>query len=88
MQELIKYTDTTHVDYNNLNQGLSAIKEINTYINSRKKDTDSRAKLISLQKDIKNSPDLVAAHRFFIKEGFLQVTCVYAYVGMRMVRVI
>jgi len=74
LRELMKYTDESHVDYQNLAKASDAIKQINTYINTKKKDTDSRVRLPAIQKDIKNCPDLLVAHRYYVREGFLQVS--------------
>jgi hypothetical protein len=56
IQELIKYTEPTHVDYSNLLAALEAIKSLNAGVNERKKDLDNRNKLLELQEAIIDAP--------------------------------
>eukprot|EP01111_Echinosteliopsis_oligospora_P016046 TRINITY_DN6546_c0_g1_i1.p1 TRINITY_DN6546_c0_g1~~TRINITY_DN6546_c0_g1_i1.p1 ORF type:complete len:196 (-),score=15.91 TRINITY_DN6546_c0_g1_i1:108-644(-) len=74
LREVIRYTEPTHVDYNNLVQAQDAIQAVNSYINKRKKDIDSRQKLTTIQKVVKNCPSLVVAHRYYLREGYLQAS--------------
>lgn len=63
LQELIRFTDESHVDYKNLQKAQKAIQQVNTYINQKKKDVDSRQKLTAIQNQVKNCPNLMLAHR-------------------------
>jgi len=74
LKELIRFTEESHVDYKNLVQAQEAIRQINAYINQKKKDTDSRQKLLTIQKEVKGCPTLMVAHRYFLMEGSLQVS--------------
>lgn len=61
---MIRFTEETHVDYKNLVQAQESIRQINAYINQKKKDVDSRQRLNSIQKAVHNCPNLVVAHRY------------------------
>lgn len=49
LQQLIKYTPDNHPDYSAINTGLSKISEIAGYINSQKKDYDSKTRVAEIQ---------------------------------------
>eukprot|EP01113_Clastostelium_recurvatum_P034608 TRINITY_DN4714_c0_g1_i4.p1 TRINITY_DN4714_c0_g1~~TRINITY_DN4714_c0_g1_i4.p1 ORF type:complete len:1170 (-),score=340.73 TRINITY_DN4714_c0_g1_i4:32-3541(-) len=75
LRELIKYTDPTHVDHDNLKNAHQQIQNTNNYINERKRNSDGRMRMITLAKMIKDCPiDLVAAHRFCLHEGVVSVS--------------
>jgi len=77
LRELIRFTEETHVDYNNLVQAMESIRQVNAYINKKKKDIDSRQKLSVIQKEVKGCPNLVLAHRYYVREGPLQVSSIH-----------
>jgi len=71
LKELIKFTEPTHVDYENLNDAHDKVKEVNTYINKRKQDSDNNNKILAIQDSLVSAVPIViiAPHRLFIKEA-------------------
>eukprot|EP01088_Endostelium_zonatum_P015996 TRINITY_DN4135_c0_g1_i6.p1 TRINITY_DN4135_c0_g1~~TRINITY_DN4135_c0_g1_i6.p1 ORF type:complete len:436 (-),score=102.46 TRINITY_DN4135_c0_g1_i6:73-1380(-) len=72
IQELIKCTEKDHVDYVNLNKALEVVKELNKYVNERKRVSDNKAKITELQKKITQMPIVLdQPHRVFVQQGEL-----------------
>lgn len=72
LKELLKHTPSTHVDYENLVEAIERIKELNEYVNERKRQTDNRNFIIKLQEQITEMPlVMVTPSRMFIKHGEL-----------------
>ncbi|KAL6079981.1 Transcription initiation factor TFIID subunit 15b [Balamuthia mandrillaris] len=70
LRELIKYTETTHVDYHNLCEAMEKVKELNGFVNERKRAQDNRNRILRLQNNTENMPlVLVKPHRVLVKEG-------------------
>ncbi len=42
LRELLKHTSEGHIDYANLSQALAKIRELNEYINERKRQRDNQ----------------------------------------------
>jgi hypothetical protein len=72
LKELLKHTPASHVDYENLVDAIDRIKELNEYVNERKRQTDNRNFILKLQDQIAETPlVLVTPSRMFIKHGEL-----------------
>eukprot|EP00026_Physarum_polycephalum_P001095 Phypoly_transcript_01096.p1 GENE.Phypoly_transcript_01096~~Phypoly_transcript_01096.p1 ORF type:complete len:1113 (-),score=285.59 Phypoly_transcript_01096:143-3481(-) len=74
LQDLLKYTNPTHQDFNNLSNALSFIKDLADFINSNKSDADNINKILGIQEHLTNTPDeftLVVPRRKYIDEGTL-----------------
>eukprot|EP01132_Coremiostelium_polycephalum_P009091 gene9091-11142_t len=69
LKEILKHTQEDHVEYKNIKSAFESIRNINQYINERKKNVDSRSKLLELQKEIKNAPELIESYRYFVRDG-------------------
>jgi hypothetical protein len=70
LTELKKHTEDTHVDFNNIVEAIQQIKELNQYVNDRKRERDNANFILRLQDKIANMPIVLAKpHRVFIKEG-------------------
>jgi RhoGEF domain/SOS1/NGEF-like PH domain len=74
LREVIKHTHKEHPDYTGLVKAKTAVKEVNTYINQRKRTLDGRTKLMHLQRSVKRCPNITAAHRFHVRDAVLQVS--------------
>eukprot|EP01133_Synstelium_polycarpum_P005891 gene5891-6815_t len=69
LREILSHTEADHVEYQSIKTAHESIKNINKYINERKRNVDNRSRLVELQKEIKNAPELMASHRYFVREG-------------------
>jgi type II secretory pathway component PulM len=83
LQDLLKYTSPSHVDFNNLSNALAFIKDLADFINSNKSDADNINKILSIQEALLDLPDdfsLVVPRRRYIDEGGLLYKKQKAYV--------
>eukprot|EP01113_Clastostelium_recurvatum_P033801 TRINITY_DN4510_c1_g1_i2.p1 TRINITY_DN4510_c1_g1~~TRINITY_DN4510_c1_g1_i2.p1 ORF type:complete len:1156 (-),score=386.35 TRINITY_DN4510_c1_g1_i2:12-3479(-) len=73
LQELLRYTDNNHPDFNGLCEALSFIKELADYINSNKSDAENINRILAIQDILTDYPEptLVVPRRRFIDEGVL-----------------
>ncbi|KAF2078095.1 hypothetical protein CYY_000566 [Polysphondylium violaceum] len=70
LQDLLKYTNTGHEDFNQLCEALGTIKDLTESINFKKKEEDNNMKLQQISDQIKNlPPHTMASRRSFIEEG-------------------
>jgi len=73
INELLKHTEPDHVDYQNLNEALKSVKDLNIYINEKKRMSDNRTKISDLQRKITQMPLILEqAQRVLVTEGELQ----------------
>ena len=63
------------MDYQNLVLAQKSIQQVNTYINRKKKDVDSRQKLTAIQNTVKGCPSLVLAHRYPLRWSASSASC-------------
>ena len=70
IDKLLKYTPPNHVDYQNLKKALAAIKTTNRAVNEKRRTTELRDKVLELSAAIHGVPNLVAAARTFIADGY------------------
>ncbi|KAL6069507.1 guanine nucleotide exchange factor 9, variant 3 [Balamuthia mandrillaris] len=78
LKDLVKHTQEDHPDYYNLCQALQKVKGVNHIINDNIRQAKNRLKIVELQHSLVKKawqktaiPQLVAAHRTFVKEGTL-----------------
>jgi len=75
LQDLLKFTNATHSDFNNLSNALLFIKDFAELINNSKGDADSVTRIKAIQDLILEPPpdfNLATPRRRFICEGCLQ----------------
>lgn len=71
LTDLLKYTQPTHMDFNNLSNALAFIKELADYINTNKSDADNINKILTVAEGILDIPadqPLVVPRRKFITD--------------------
>ncbi|GAM26101.1 hypothetical protein SAMD00019534_092760 [Acytostelium subglobosum LB1] len=69
LREILGNTPESHVEYKSIKTAYESMKKINQYINERKTNVDRRTRLSDVQKEIKNAPELIASHRYFVRDG-------------------
>jgi len=69
--ELLKHTEPSHPDYDDLTKALAKMKEVATHINMTVKKTDNLRKLAQASTKGKGFMGLMKAHRQLIRDGFL-----------------
>jgi len=52
LKEIVKYTPQSHSDYQNLGTAVEKIKEVNDFINDKKKNDDNLRKLSEISNTI------------------------------------
>ena len=75
LRELLKNTPESHMDRGNLQLALIQIETIATGINEAVRDTENRVIVWDIQNQFSGSVELVAPHRYFVKEGKLIKLC-------------
>ncbi|EGG20546.1 pleckstrin domain-containing protein [Cavenderia fasciculata] len=80
LRELIKSTDEDHIDYNSLKAAYASIKDINVYINSKKKLRENKDRVFTICQEVKGCPvskidTLLSSSRRWIREGILKTEC-------------
>jgi len=73
LQSLLRYTDKDHADHKNILAALKKVEELNVLADAKKKEEDNRKTLTEIQQSVSGGPSLLVAHRFFLKEGLLDV---------------
>eukprot|EP01117_Protostelium_nocturnum_P006478 TRINITY_DN2334_c0_g1_i1.p1 TRINITY_DN2334_c0_g1~~TRINITY_DN2334_c0_g1_i1.p1 ORF type:complete len:1143 (-),score=430.50 TRINITY_DN2334_c0_g1_i1:283-3711(-) len=77
LADLLKNTEKTDPDFNNLSAALEMIKELADYINANKHDTDEINRLLAIQDRVSGWPSetekLVKARRRLMREGQINV---------------
>lgn len=73
LEDFLKHTDKTHPDYENIKSALLRINEVAAYVNESVRKSDNAKKLISLSVKGANFDNLIAPHRYMIREGPLKV---------------
>lgn len=72
LEEVIKYTPEEHIDYKDLCSALNLIKEIASFINERKRESENIDKIAKIQMNIKGlSMNLAHPSRRLLKRGEL-----------------
>ncbi|XP_026467941.1 protein ECT2-like isoform X2 [Ctenocephalides felis] len=67
LNDILKHTPKSNLDYNALEKALESIKEVMTYINEDKRKTEAQMVMFDIFNDIDNCPPhLVSSHRSFI----------------------
>eukprot|EP00727_Mastigamoeba_balamuthi_P002200 m51a1_g11978 putative domain containing protein (1077) ;mRNA; r:848997-852887 len=74
LEELIRFTDPTHVDFESLGKALDRIKDVAETINERKRDADAASRVVELQGLVEcdsgmPAPVIVQPSRRFVREG-------------------
>jgi len=71
LADLVRNTPKEHVDYQDLEIGLSKMKEVASKINEKKRDSESMAKVFAIQRSLVGNkiPSLCIPSRRHIKEG-------------------
>jgi len=71
IKDLIKRTEKDHPDHNNLLDAHKEIRELNLYINEKKKEDENRKKILALQKEIQSTAPitLLKENRLLISQG-------------------
>lgn len=72
LQDLIKNTDATHPDYDDLCKALALMKDVSQHINESVKKTDNLRKLAEASSKGAGFRGLMEAHRQLIRDGLLQ----------------
>jgi hypothetical protein len=74
LRDLIKTTAPEHEDFHNLQAARDAVMELNQYINSKKKESETRMKLLSIQDKIYSPAPLliVKPARLYVKDGHVE----------------
>lgn len=82
IKDLVKSTDPSHPDYNNLSKAYDEVKEVNHKINESIREAENRLKLLEISRSFMDNPvwgptvpTLVEPHRVFVKEGALTKIC-------------
>ena len=55
LRDLLKHTDNSHQDYNNLVQALQKIEEVVAYVNDRKRLAENLQKILDVQNQIESN---------------------------------
>ena len=71
LEDLIKFSDITHVDYAGLHKALACVKELANNINERKRDAEAAARVEKIKDlfDKKTAAQIVQPSRRFVREG-------------------
>jgi len=73
LEDLVKHSPEPHIDHKSLVQALMRMKEIASLINEKKRESESFAYIVDIYNRLEpKMEDLCAAHRRFMKEGFLK----------------
>lgn len=78
LEDLVKHTEPTHPDYEDLEKSLNTIKSVANQINEDVKRQENREKIMEIQSkfsSLAGSLNLVEAHRLYIREGVLWKVC-------------
>lgn len=73
-QDLIKNTDPSHPDYDDLCKALALMKDVSQHINESVKKTDNLRKLAEASSKGAGFRGLMEAHRQLIRDGMLQTS--------------
>jgi len=75
LRDLLRHTEETHPDYNDLKLALGKIEEVVAYVNERKRLAENLQKILDVQNLIESNEELnlVSPTRRFVKEGALVV---------------
>ncbi|KJE96625.1 hypothetical protein CAOG_06925 [Capsaspora owczarzaki ATCC 30864] len=57
LEDLAKRTDPEHVDYADITAAVKQVKELANFINETKRQAESRAMMVAIQKDVKRLPE-------------------------------
>eukprot|EP01100_Stratorugosa_tubuloviscum_P000923 TRINITY_DN1201_c5_g1_i1.p1 TRINITY_DN1201_c5_g1~~TRINITY_DN1201_c5_g1_i1.p1 ORF type:complete len:1127 (-),score=499.92 TRINITY_DN1201_c5_g1_i1:73-3453(-) len=74
MQEIVKNTHETHIDYDDAQAALSKVKEIAEYLNDKKREAENKEKLQELEKKITALPPEIKIYhlsRKLYREGVI-----------------
>jgi len=72
LQDLIKNTEKTHVDYTNLDKALGDMREVSVFIDLAVEHAENRKKCLVIRDLFPNIPfPIIEAHRRFVFEGSL-----------------
>eukprot|EP01105_Mastigella_eilhardi_P018752 TRINITY_DN4371_c0_g1_i2.p1 TRINITY_DN4371_c0_g1~~TRINITY_DN4371_c0_g1_i2.p1 ORF type:complete len:616 (-),score=169.15 TRINITY_DN4371_c0_g1_i2:1106-2953(-) len=70
LKELVKYTDSDHPDFANLNKAVEVIRGTASEINESKRKAEAQQKVVQIQSLLgEQVPNLVKPHRYFYREG-------------------
>ncbi|KAF2076329.1 hypothetical protein CYY_002385 [Polysphondylium violaceum] len=75
LEEVLKHTDPSHPDYNDLQTSYSSMKKVTHDANDAIKQSENRQKVFEIQKMFVGDVTLVAAHREYIYDGILTKVC-------------
>ncbi|KAM9983283.1 hypothetical protein ACTFIZ_000183 [Dictyostelium cf. discoideum] len=74
LKEVIKYTPSTHPDYQMLQNAKENIKRVADHVNESKMAVENKRKISSIQDSIQNLQfNLMEKERTYIREGFLEI---------------
>ncbi|KAM9960840.1 hypothetical protein ACTFIW_009996 [Dictyostelium discoideum] len=74
LKEVIKYTPSTHPDYQMLQNAKENIKRVADHVNESKMAVENKRKILSIQDSIQNLQfNLMEKERTYIREGFLEI---------------
>jgi hypothetical protein len=74
LERLLKYTETSHPDHEDLKMCLKCITEVAAHVNKGVTEKENRLKMWELQYTI-GIDDLVQPHRSYVREGYLTKVC-------------
>ena len=76
LERLLKYTDASHPDHEDLETCLKCIREVADHVNKGVTEKENRLKMWEVQQMLTPSPtDLVQPHRSYVREGYLTKVC-------------
>eukprot|EP01087_Luapelamoeba_hula_P022102 TRINITY_DN7853_c0_g1_i1.p1 TRINITY_DN7853_c0_g1~~TRINITY_DN7853_c0_g1_i1.p1 ORF type:complete len:1027 (-),score=176.48 TRINITY_DN7853_c0_g1_i1:35-3115(-) len=74
LEDLLRHTDESHVDYQNLTKALAVTKEVAAHINQSVRTTENLRKLAEASSKGTGFKNLIKADRKLVRDGFLQTT--------------
>eukprot|EP00029_Vermamoeba_vermiformis_P007734 TRINITY_DN342_c0_g1_i1.p1 TRINITY_DN342_c0_g1~~TRINITY_DN342_c0_g1_i1.p1 ORF type:complete len:1124 (-),score=402.12 TRINITY_DN342_c0_g1_i1:1319-4690(-) len=74
LEDFLKNTDKAHIDYVNLSAALSKVNEVAAFINESVRKSDNAKKMMGMSSKGANFDNLIAPHRFLIRDGSNKVT--------------
>ena len=75
LREIIKHTDTTHEDYDNLVKALLKIEMVVTIVNEGARQTEAVHKMLELQNRFTQKMNIISPSRVIKKFGSLNLLC-------------